>query len=130
MSGKERMLTLRAKRKEKGLKELRFWVREVDLEEATKVISVFQKLAFLNDAEEQVKVLELWLKRQLEDFRSWENYLREKYDFNLSPSTEKQRKLALRIATSAEEEIPEYILKHKGLLSGWIKEKYKVGYSG
>lgn len=127
MSGKRRMLTLRAKRKEKGLKELRFWAREEDLEEAKKVVSVFQKLALLDEVDERINNLEKQLIKRLEEFRSWENYLREKYDFNLAPSTEKQRKLALRIATSAEKEIPEYILKHKGLLSGWIKEKYKNG---
>lgn len=125
MSSQRRMLMLRAKRKEKGLKEVRFWVREKDLEEATKVTSVFQKLALLDDTKEQVKDLERQLKQRLEEFGTWENYLSKKYDFNLAPSTEKQRKLALRIATSAREEIPEAILKHKGLLSGWIKENMK-----
>jgi hypothetical protein len=119
------MLLLRARRKEQGIKELRFWVREKDFEEAKRITSVFQKLALLDEMNDGMRDLEEELNLRLKEFSTWENYLREKYDFNLEPSTEKQRKFALRLAASAGEDIPVAILKHKGLLTGWLHSVLK-----
>ena len=120
MSAAERMERLRQRRKKNGIKEIRFWVREKDIDKAKKINILFQKLALYDESQEEVRLLEDKLNRNLEEFESWENYLKEKYDFNLEPSTEKQRKFALRLASVACEEIPIIILKHKGLLSSWI----------
>lgn len=125
MSAAERMERLRQKRKKEKIKEVRFWVREEDLDKAKKITSVFQKLALYNEAQEDTLLLEEKLKSKLEEFGSWEEYLKEKYDFNLEPSTEKQRKFALRLAAAAKENLPLEVLKHKGLLSSWIRKKMK-----
>jgi len=123
MSAADRMERLRVRRKNLGLKELRFWVREEDLEKAKEITSFFQKLAFYDEEEKKVRDLEKELNFRLEEFQSWKNYMKEKYDFNLKPSTEKQRKFALRLASASEEDIPLFVLRHKGLLGSWIHRK-------
>lgn len=125
MDAAERMERLRQRRKDKGIKEVRFWAREEDLGKAKRVTNLFQKLALSDEAQEKVLELEEKLNLKLEEFKSWEKYLKEKYDFSLEPSTGKQRKFALRLASAAEEEVPLAILKHKGLLGSWIGNKLK-----
>jgi len=118
-----RMKKLRQRRKETGLKKISFWVREEDEEKARGVVKSFQALALAKEKKSSLESLSEALKAKLEEFGSWERYMMEKYDFTFEPSTEKQRKYALRLSLAFDEEIPKKIFLHKGLLKSWIKDK-------
>jgi hypothetical protein len=130
----ERVERLRQKRRDSGLKEMRFWVKDSDQQLASEISKMFQERALSGEKQEAVDSLKKNLDVLLGLHGNWQDAMESKYGFlgKRKPSTVKQRKYAYRVSISAGVDLPDnFTLADCYLLGDWIaqtKKDHKLDY--
>ena len=131
MTSTERSRALRERRKEKGLKQISFWVAQEDEELARKIIGAFEKIALLEETESREKLRRENLENCINQWQEWIKI--RPSPKNQKVSSQQQRLEAYRVARALGTDMPDDVtFSDYYMLRDWIisQKKHKKSQTG